>query len=95
MFQYHLLKFRILMSREGFHSVAEMRAKQEEIKAQLAKSKKLVTQDSRPVGMTEADAKIAAGIRKRAEAEAERKLKSGNLTSGPGIKVSLSLLIFC
>lgn len=80
----------LLVIREEFHSVAEMRAKQEEIKAQAAKISFASTKDDLIVGMTEADAKIAAKIRKRAEAEAERKLKSGNLSSGPGIKVSFN-----
>lgn len=65
-----------------------MRAKQEQVKAQAAKAKLTAVQDDVPSGMTETDAKVAAVIRKRAEAEAERKIKSGNLTSGPGIKVS-------
>jgi hypothetical protein len=43
-------------------------------------------------GMLEADNKVAMEIRRRAEAEAERKIKSGNFTSGPGIKVRYSSL---
>jgi ATP synthase F1 complex assembly factor 1 len=67
-----------------------MRAHQEKLKAEKGK---LLSSDSSYSstkedhhGMTQADSKIAAEIRKRAEAEAERKMKSGNFTSGPGIK---------
>jgi ATP synthase F1 complex assembly factor 1 len=39
--------------------------------------------------MTEADNKIAMEIRRRAEAAAEKKIKSGDFSSGPGIKVGV------
>lgn len=78
--------------REGYGSVAEMRAKQEELKGKAidsTQSTRKASAEAHHSGMTEADAKVAAEIRRRAEAEAERKIKSGNFTSGPGIKVRL------
>jgi hypothetical protein len=84
-----------LNCREGFKSIEEMRAKQEQVKAAAKITAKHNESSSlrqpEPLqgsGMTEADAKVAAEIRRRAEIEAEKKIKSGNFTSGPGIKVS-------
>ena len=80
--------------REGYGSVAEMRAKQEELKSKAidtTQSTRKASAEAHRSGMTEADAKVAAEIRRRAEAEAERKIKSGNFTSGPGIKVRLEV----
>lgn len=47
------------------------------------------------LGMLEADNRVAMEIRRRAEAEAERKIKSGNFTSGPGIKVRSGTIRRC
>ncbi|UZJ51916.1 hypothetical protein CBS101457_001236 [Exobasidium rhododendri] len=82
-----------MLCSEGFQSVAEMRAKQEELrlaKAKVNDANKSTASEafnhSQHSGMTAADSKIAAEIRRRAEIEAEKKIKSGNFTSGPGIK---------
>lgn len=76
---------------EGYASVAELRAKQEEVRLQAARLNKASQDkaDKKIAGMTEADNKVAMEIRRRAEAAAEKKIKSGDFSCGPGIKVGV------
>lgn len=82
--------------REGFSSVEEMLAKEKERKAAKDASadvKDTTTGSSDHSGLSEKDAKLASDILKRVEAEAERKIKSGNFSSGPSALKTLGDII--
>lgn len=75
-------------TREGFHSVEEMRSEHERKRAMHTANEK-AQQASRTwktddAGLSAEDAKVAAEIRARVEAEAKRKAETGDFTSGPG-----------
>lgn len=79
--------------REGYSSVEDMLVKQAARKTDKLTSEKPGSDGSALAkgksGLTEEDAKLAEALLKRVEAEAERKIKSGNFSSGPGMKVRL------
>lgn len=81
--------------REGFVSVEEMVAKEKERKIAKDASSKTDkgSQTSDRSGLSERDAKLASDILKRVEAEAERKIKSGNFSSGPSALKTLGDII--
>lgn len=84
---------------EGFSSVEEMVSKEKERKAAKETSSKaeeaVESTKSSPdhSGLSEKDAKLAQDILKRVEAEAERKIKSGNFSSGPSALKTLGDII--
>ncbi|MCO5596230.1 hypothetical protein L7F22_050290 [Adiantum nelumboides] len=79
--------------REGFSSVEEMVEKEKERKAAKDALTKTNEETSDHSGLSEKDAKLAQDILKRVEAEAERKIKSGNFSSGPSALKTLGDII--
>lgn len=83
--------------KEGLSSVEELRARQEERrKAADAAAAANADAGKKPAagtaGLTEQDAKVAAEIRARVEAEAKRKLETGQFGSGPGMKTLADII---
>lgn len=74
--------------RRGLKSVEELKATVLAEKASAKLATNVAASTSPPSPIEERDAKVAAQIRERAEAEAKRKLSSGELQGGKGaIKV--------
>lgn len=81
--------------KEGLSSVEELRARQEERRRAADAAASASADAARPTpmsGLTEQDAKVAAEIRARVEAEAKRKLETGQFGSGPGVKTLADII---
>lgn len=77
-----------MLNREGLSSIEELRSKRlaerQNTLAQSSDHSPPAQSDAPQSSVQERDSKLAAEIRKRAQAEAKRKLERGEVTGGTG-----------